>query len=66
MIVDFLVPSLDTTISGIASTLALFATHPNQWELLRAEPALVPNAINEVLRYESPLRAFTEKSHGPP
>ena len=54
LMVDYLVPSLDTTISGIASTLALFATHPNQWELLRAEPALVPNVINEVL-HESPL-----------
>ena len=61
LMVDYLVPSLDTTISGIANTLALFATHPDQWELLRAEPALLPNAINEVLRYESPLRAFTRK-----
>lgn len=61
LMVDYLVPSLDTTISGIANALALFATHPDQWDLLRAEPALLPNAINEVLRYESPLRAFTRK-----
>ncbi len=61
LMVDYLVPSLDTTISGIANALALFATHPDQWELLQAEPSLLPNAINEVLRYESPLRAFTRK-----
>jgi cytochrome P450 len=60
--IDYLVPSLDTTISGIASALALFASHPDQWDALRAEPSLLPNAINEVLRYDSPLRAFTRKS----
>ncbi|MGO9355065.1 MAG: cytochrome P450, partial [Mycobacterium sp.] len=54
-----------TTISGIASALALFALHPDQWDTLRAEPSLLPNAINEVLRYESPLRAFTRKSLQP-
>ncbi|MGF2943593.1 cytochrome P450 [Mycobacterium sp. Lab-001] len=59
--IDYLAPSLDTTISGIASALALFAAHPDQWRALRAEPALVSNAINEVLRYEAPLRAFSRK-----
>jgi len=29
--------------------------------MLRAEPSLLPNAINEVLRHESPLRAFSRK-----
>jgi cytochrome P450 len=61
LMIDYLVPSLDTTISGIANALALFAMHPDQWELLRAEPSLLPNAINEVLRYESPLRAFSRR-----
>ena len=61
LMVDYLVPSLDTTISGIANALALFATHPDQWRLLNREPSLLPNAVNEVLRYESPLRAFTRK-----
>lgn len=61
LMVDYLVPSLDTTISGIANALALFALHPDQWDLLRADPALVPSAVNEVLRYESPLRAFSRK-----
>jgi cytochrome P450 len=61
LLIDYLVPSLDTT-SGIASALALFATHPEQWEALRAEPSLLSNAVNEVLRYESPLRAFSRKA----
>ena len=61
LMIDYLAPSLDTTISGIASALALFASHPDQWDTLRAEPSLLPNAINEVLRHESPLRAFSRK-----
>jgi len=36
----------------------LFASHPEQWQLLKDEPELMPNAINEVVRYEPPLRAF--------
>jgi len=61
LMIDYLAPSLDTTISGIATALALFATHPDQWRLLRGEPTLLPNAINEILRYESPVRAFARK-----
>src|SRR6476660_8001048 len=65
LMIDYLVPSLDTTISGIASALALFAAHPDQWDTLRAEPSLLPNVINEVLRHESPLRGFSRKSLQP-
>jgi len=61
LMIDYLAPSLDTTIGGIASALALFALHPEQWRLLKSEPALLPNAVNEVLRYEAPLRAFSRK-----
>jgi cytochrome P450 len=61
LMIDYLAPSLDTTISGIASAVALFAKHPDQWQLLRSKPALLTNAINEILRYESPVRAFARK-----
>ncbi|SDZ95958.1 MULTISPECIES: cytochrome P450 [unclassified Mycobacterium] len=61
LLLDYIAPSLDTTISAISSAVYLFATHPEQWQLLRAEPTLIPNAINEVIRLESPLRAFTRK-----
>lgn len=62
LIIDYIAPSLDTTISAISSAIHLFATYPDQWELLRAEPQLLPNAVNEVVRYESPLRGFTRKA----
>ncbi|MZF88217.1 cytochrome P450 [Streptomyces sp. SID5643] len=59
MMIDYLAPSLDTTISAISSALHLFATHPEQWGLLKADPDLVPQAVNEVVRYASPIRAFS-------
>lgn len=62
LMIDYIAPSLDTTISAISNALYLFATHPDQWQLIRADPGLIPNAINEVIRYESPLRAFSRKA----
>ena len=61
LMIDYLAPSLDTTISSIASALYLFATHPEQWQAIRDDPSLIPNAVNEVVRIESPLRAFSRR-----
>jgi cytochrome P450 len=62
LMVDYVAPSLDTTISAISSALQLFAIFPEQWAILRADHDLIPNAVNEVIRYESPLRAFARKA----
>lgn len=62
LMVDYVAPSLDTTISAISSALQLFAIFPDQWEILRANHDLIPNAVNEVIRFESPLRAFARKA----
>jgi cytochrome P450 len=59
MMVDYVTPSLDTTIYAVSNAIRLFAEHPDQWELLRREPTLVPHAINETLRLESPVQQFT-------
>lgn len=56
---DYIAPSLDTTISAIGYAVALFARYPEQWARLRAEPSLIGNAIEEVVRLNSPIRAFT-------
>lgn len=58
LMVDYLGPSLDTTISAISGALHLLATHSAQWDLLRADPSLVNATVNEVVRYVSPIRAF--------
>src|SRR5947209_11644034 len=62
LLVDYLAPSLDTTISAISSALHLLATHPEQWQQLKEDSSLISNAINEVVRYESPLRAFAREA----
>jgi cytochrome P450 len=58
LMLDYLAPSLDTTISAVGSAVWLFGKHPDQWDLVRSDPSLIPNAVNEVVRFESPIRAF--------
>src|SRR5260370_1073702 len=55
LMLAYIAPSLDTTISAIGSPTCLFASHPDQWQLLRGNPSLIPNAVNEVSRLESPI-----------
>ena len=56
---DYLGPSLDTTIFATANLILLFARYPDQWDILRGDPSLIPNAVNEAIRLESPIRGFT-------
>ena len=58
-IIDYLGPSLDTTIAALGNAIWLFATHPEQWAQLRREPDRAKQAFNEVLRLETPISGFT-------
>ncbi|TDC74469.1 cytochrome P450 [Streptomyces hainanensis] len=58
LIGDYLVPSLDTTVSSLTSAMLLLGRHPEQWRAVREDPALIPNALNEVIRLETPIRAL--------
>jgi cytochrome P450 len=64
LFMDYLAPSLDTTISAIGNAMWLFATHPDQWQLLRDEPTRVKAAFNEALRLESPISCFSRVAPG--
>jgi cytochrome P450 len=59
MMIDFMGPSLDTTISAIGSGVWLFANYPAEWQKVRESPSLVPSAINEILRMEAPVQGFS-------
>ena len=59
MMRDYINPSLDTTIAAIGYGVRLFADHPEQWQALRDDPALIGNAIEEIVRLNTPIRAFT-------
>jgi len=59
LLLDYISPSLDTTISAMSNTLWLLARHPEAWHAIRANPELIPQTILESLRLETPVRAFT-------
>jgi cytochrome P450 len=63
-ILVYVVPSIDTTVQGMASMVWLFGRNPDQWDLLREHPDLLNRAINEVLRLESPVQIFTRRVVG--
>jgi cytochrome P450 len=48
----------DTTRNLLASGLQLLLGHPDQLAALRADESLIPGAVEEMLRYESPLHYF--------
>ena len=55
---SLLTAGLDTTVYGLGNALFAFATHPDAWDLLRADPTLARSAFEEVLRFESSVQAF--------
>ncbi|BFO18718.1 hypothetical protein SHKM778_51060 [Streptomyces sp. KM77-8] len=55
---QYLGAGVDTTIAAIGNIVALFAAHPDQLALVRADPALVPAAFNEVLRFWPPINVW--------
>ncbi|WP_430336117.1 cytochrome P450 [Rhodococcus sp. ACT016] len=58
LMIDYLVPSLDTTVTGVSTAIWLFSQFPEQWDLVREDPALIGQAFNEVVRFETPVRQF--------
>jgi cytochrome P450 len=48
----------DTTSSAIAGGLHALLEHPDQWRRLAADPSLVPTAVEEMIRWVSPVKQF--------
>jgi cytochrome P450 len=57
-LVQLLVAGNETTRDLISSGLLGFAQHPGQWGRVRAERSLVPSAVEEMLRWSSPVVSF--------
>lgn len=55
---SFLSAGVDTTIDAVGNALWSFATNPAEWAKVKANPSLVKQAFEEVLRYESPFQSF--------
>ena len=62
---QLIVAGNDTTTSLIGNGLVLFAQHPDQRRLLAREPARIPNAVEETLRYEPPAQALPRETRKP-
>ncbi|GDY31656.1 cytochrome P450 [Gandjariella thermophila] len=50
-----LVGGAETTRTVIAGAIDALIRHPDQWDLLRADPALVENAVEEFIRWTTPI-----------
>jgi len=55
----------ETTRNAISGGLLAFAQHPEQWKALRAEPELLPTAVEEILRWVSPIIHFNRHATQP-
>lgn len=44
----------ETVTKLLGSAAVLFARHPGEWQRVLADPAIIPDAVEEVLRYASP------------
>jgi len=55
MLLQIVIGGLETTRSALAGFLVALGEHRAQWEALCAAPALIGNAVEESLRYVSPI-----------
>jgi cytochrome P450 len=51
-----LVAGFETTVNLLGNGVRLLLDHPEQLDVLQANPALWPNAVDEILRLESPVQ----------
>ncbi len=65
MLVLLLVAGNETTTSLIGNAVMELLAHPEQLARLRAEPGLVESAVEEVLRYSSPVQLDPRRATRP-
>jgi cytochrome P450 len=61
--VGLLIAGFETTIGLIGNGAIALARHPAEAAKLRARPALVPNAVEECLRYDGPIAITSRVLH---
>lgn len=54
----FIAGGAETTRTAISHGIRAFIDHPEQWEELAAKPELIDSAVEEVLRWVTPLNNF--------
>jgi len=61
MIFLLLVAGHETTVNLLGNGMLALLTHPDQMSKLRDDPTLVSSAIEEMLRFDSPVEMATER-----
>jgi len=61
MVAILLIAGHETTVNLIGNGMLALLQHPQQRERLRAEPAQIKTAVEELLRYTSPVDMATER-----
>jgi cytochrome P450 len=56
-LVILLIAGNETTTNLIGNGMLALQNHPDQMKLLRGDPSLLPRAIEEMLRYDSPVQS---------
>jgi cytochrome P450 family 142 subfamily A polypeptide 1 len=54
----FISGGAETTRTVVARGLVELARHPDQWDAMAADPSLVPGAVEELIRWVTPLNNF--------
>ena len=54
----------DTTSSSVAGGLEALIRHPDQLRALQDDPAKLPNAVDEMIRWVTPVRHFMRQAQG--
>jgi cytochrome P450 len=62
MAVFLLLAGNETTTNLIGSAVVALLEHPQQLAQVRANPALIPQAVEETLRYESPIQLIPRQT----
>jgi cytochrome P450 len=54
-LVLLLVGGYDTTKNSMSGGILALSKNPDQWDLLKADPSLVPNLVSEIIRFQTPI-----------
>ncbi|OLR95595.1 cytochrome P450 [Actinokineospora bangkokensis] len=55
----------EATVNVVGNGVHALLTHRDQWDGLVADPALLPTAVEELIRYDAPLQLFERTATAP-
>jgi cytochrome P450 len=64
-LIQLLVAGNETTRNLISGGLVALAQNPNQWAALKADRSLIPSAVEELLRWTTPVISFMRTATAP-